>query len=74
MRYPGPNVVSCEVVIRLTWTPLIDAYLPLLTLDHLPDLEDSLQFFSNPIVIRDLNMDLNESRSPQSQQVVDLIV
>ena len=59
MRYPGPNVVSCEVVTRLTWTPLIDAYLPLLTLEHLPDLEDFLQFFIDPIVIRDLNMDLN---------------
>ena len=37
-RYHGPKVVSYKIVIGLTWTPLIGAYLPPSTLEHLPDL------------------------------------
>ena len=31
-RYHGPNVVSCEIVTGLSWTPLVGAYLPPSTL------------------------------------------
>ena len=51
MRYNIPNVVSCDIVTRLTWTPLVGAYLPPLTLEHLPDLEEYLQHFRDPSVL-----------------------
>ena len=72
-HYHGPNVVSCEIVTRLTWTPLAGAYLPPSTLEHLPDLEEALQRFRGPIVLGDLNVELDEARSLQSQQVADLL-
>ena len=37
-RFCRPNVVSCEVVSGRQRTPLIRAYLPLSTLEHLTDL------------------------------------
>ena len=73
MRYHGPNMVSCELINRLTRTPLVGAYLPLSTLDHLPDLEEYLKRFKYPIVLGYLNMDLGETRSPRSHQVADLL-
>ena len=42
MRFHRPNVVICEVVASGKQTPLIIAYFPPSTLDHLPDLEESL--------------------------------
>ena len=72
-RYHSPNVVSCETVTGNTQTPLVVLYLPLLTLEKLPDLEEALQRFRDPIVLRDLNVDLDKARSPQSQQVADLL-
>ena len=36
--YHSSNGVSCVIVTRLTFTPLVGAYLPPLTLEHLPDL------------------------------------
>ena len=71
--YHGPNVVSCEIITGITRTPLVDAYLPPLTLEHLPDLEEALQYFRDPIVLVDLNMYLDEARIPWSQQVKDLL-
>ena len=41
-RYHGPNVVRCKIATGLTWTLLVRAYLPLLTLNHLPDFEKAL--------------------------------
>ena len=67
-------MVSCEIVTGLTRTPLVSAYLPLLTLEHLPDLEKDLQCFRDPIVLRDLNVELDKARSRQSQRVADLLV
>ena len=55
-RHHGPNVVICDIVTGLTRTPLVSAYLPPLTLEHLPDLEESLQRFRYPIVIGYLNV------------------
>ena len=57
-RYHRPNVVICNIVTGLTRTPLIGTYLPLSTLEHLPDLEGALQRFGDHIVLVDLNMDL----------------
>ena len=54
-RYHGPNVVICELITGLTYTPLIGAYLPLSTLEHLPNLEEALRRSRDPIVYRDLN-------------------
>ena len=34
-RFHRPNVVSCKIVTRHIWTPLVGAYLPPLTLEHL---------------------------------------
>ena len=73
MRYHGSNVVSCEFVTGPTQTPRVGAYLPPLMLENLPDLEDALQRFRNPIVLCGLNMDLDKVRSPRSQLVVDLL-
>ena len=73
-RYHGPNVVSCENVTGLTQTPLIGAYLPPLTLEHLPDLEEALRRFRDPIFLRDLTVELDKARIPRSQQVADLLV
>ena len=37
MRFHGPNVVICEVITNRKWTPIIGAYLPPSTLEHLLD-------------------------------------
>ena len=70
MRYHGPNMVSCKIVVRLTWTPLVGAYLPPLTLEHLPDLEEALQHFRDPIFPGGVKLDLNKTRSLCSQSVL----
>ena len=44
-RYHEPNVVRWELVTELIRTPLFYAYLPPSTLEHLPDLEESLKRF-----------------------------
>ena len=67
-------MVSFELVTRLTRTPLVSAYLPLLMLEHLPDLEEVLKRFRDPIVLRDLNVELDEAMRPRSQRVADLLL
>ena len=67
-------MVSCKLVTRLIRTPLVGAYLPPSTLEHLPDLEEALKRFKDPIVLGGLNVDLNKARILRSQQVADLIV
>ena len=44
-RFHGPNVMSCEVVSGGKRTLFVGAYLPLSTLQHLPDLEEALTRF-----------------------------
>ena len=56
MCYYGPNVVICELVTGLTRTLLVGVYIPPSTLKHLPDLEEALKHFKDPIVFGDLNV------------------
>ena len=44
-RFHGPNMVSCEIVTRIKWTPLIRSYLLSANMDHLPDLKEALNDF-----------------------------
>ena len=46
-----------------------------MTLEHLPDFEESLQCFKgmDTIVLGDLNVELDKSRSSRSQRVADLL-
>ena len=72
-RYHETNVVICELVTGLIRTPLVDAYLPLSTLNHMPDLEEALKRFKEPILLEDLSMDLVKVRSLQIQRVAELL-
>ena len=72
-HYHRPNMVSYKLVSGLTWTPLVGAYLPPSTLEHLQDLEETLKSFKDPIILGDLNVELDEARSPRIKQVGDLI-
>ena len=42
-------------------------------MEHLPNLEEALKRFKYPIVLGDLNVDLNKARSPRIQRVADLL-
>ena len=66
-------MVICEIVTGLTRNPLVVTYLPLSMLEHLPNLEEALKRFRDPIFLGDLNMDLNGARKPWGQQVADLL-
>ena len=44
-RFHRPNMVSCEIVTGMQWTPLIRAYLLPANMDHLPDREEVLNGF-----------------------------
>ena len=72
-RYHRPNMVSCELVTRITRNPLVRTYLPLSAIENLPDLEEALKRFKDPIVLGDLNVDLCKVRSPRNQRVEDLL-
>ena len=76
MLFHGLNVVSCEIVTGHTRTPLVDTYLPPSTLEHFPDAKESLQRFKGlyPIVLGDLNVDLDNARRSRSQRVADLLM
>ena len=67
MRFHGTNVVSCELVSGDQQMRIIGAYLPLSTLDHLLDLEESLNRF---LGIADIGRFWN----PQDQQVQYLLM
>ena len=72
-RYHRLNVDIYEIFPGLTQTPLVGAYLHPSTLEHLPDLDESLQLFRDPNFLGGLKVDLNEARSPWIQQVADLL-
>ena len=72
-RYHIPNVLSCKLVTGIILTPLVSAYLPPPSLEHLLDLEEALILFKRPIILGDLNVDLYEARSLWSQLVADLL-
>ena len=69
------NVVSCKVVSGLQRTPLIGYYLPLTTLDQLPDLEDAPNCFPGryTIVIGDLNVVVGRMGNPRYKQEEELL-
>ena len=72
-RYHRLNVVICKIFTGLTRTPPVGVNLKHSMLEQLPDLEEDLQSFREPIVLGDLNVELNgESISP-SQRVSDLL-
>ena len=66
-------MIICEIFPGLTQTPLIGAYLPLSTLEHLPDLDEDLQLFRDPNLLGGLKVDLNEAIIPWIQRVADLL-
>ena len=74
-RFHGPNVVSCEVFRGTSRTPIIGSYLPPTMLDHLPNVEDTLEGFCGQylILMRYLNVDLHESRNPLSHLFSDIL-
>ena len=65
-QFHGTNMVICEIDSGIQRTPLIGDYLPLTTLDHLPDLEEAQNIFLGryPIVLRDLNEDVGRIGNP----------
>ena len=75
MHFHGSNVVSCKIVTRNTRTPLASAYLPTLTLEHLPYFKEALQRFKglDLIVLGYFNVYLENSQSSRSQRVADLL-
>ena len=74
-RFHGTNMVRCDIVTGPTHTPLVGAYLPPLMLEHLPDVKEALQRFKgrDPIVLGDLNVDLDGARISRSQCMADLL-
>ena len=70
-HFHGLNVVRCKVVASKR-TPLIVAYPPYYSLDHLLELSEALTRFryQAPIVAGDLNSDI-QAQKPCSQQVAE---
>ena len=68
-------MVSCEIVTRPTQDPLVDTYLPPLTMEHLPYFNEELQRFKvrDTIVLGDLNVELYNACVLQSQRMADLL-
>ena len=68
-------MVSYKVVDRNQRTPLIGGYLTPLTLEQLTDPEEVLNRFPGrePVVLGDLNVDIDRLRNPWDQQVADLL-
>ena len=60
----------------MAWTPAIGEYLLPTTLDHLPNLEETLEnlWVQDPILMVDLNIDLDDSRNPRSQIVAKILM
>ena len=74
-RFHGPNVVSYEVVRGTSRTPVIGAHLPMITLDHLPDLKEALERYRSQdlILMGNLNMYLDEAQNLRSHLVIDML-
>ena len=65
-------MARCKIVIGLTWTLLVGAYLSPSMLEHLPGLEEAIQQFRDPIVLVYLNLYLDEARILLIQSVLGL--
>ena len=78
MLFHGPIMVSYKVVTvtNRKWSPIISAYLPHSTIEHLLDLEEALSRFQDhiPIVLGDLSADIGQSQNPRIQEVADLLM
>ena len=72
--FHGPNVVICEFITNRKQNPIISAYLPPSTLEHLPEFEETLTLLQEQetIVIGDLRSDIGKPHNLCSQQVADL--
>ena len=70
------SVVICEIIAGVKRTPLIGAYLPPSTLEHLPGIEEALTRFryQDPIATGDLNTDIFQSQNLCRHQVEDLLM
>ena len=75
-RFHGPNMVSCEVISSSKRTPLVGAYLPPYTLEHLPNLYEALSHlqYQEPIVIWYLKDEIGKVQKPCSQKVAGLLM
>ena len=75
MRFHGPNVVICKIVSGGQNTLLVRAYLPLSTLDQLPDLEEALSQLlgKDYIIIGHLNADIGRLWNLLNQHVADFL-
>ena len=74
-RFHRPNVVICNIVTGCTWNPIIGAYLTPLRIDNLPNVEEARQRFKglDPILLDDINVELDEVWSSRSQRMTYLI-
>ena len=75
-RFHMPDVVIYEIFAGRKMIPVIDAYLPASTLEHLQELEEALPRFQyqDPIVLGDLKTNIVKYQNPGSQQVFLIIL
>ena len=75
-RFHGPNVLIWEVINDGKRAAIIGTYLPHSTLEHLPDFEEALTHFQDqdPILLGDINANIDQSQNPHSQQISDLLM
>ena len=73
IRKHGPNVISCELVIGDTRTPLIGAYLPPGDLLTLPFVTEAIDRFpgKTPILMGDLNANIHAENRPRDSEIAD---
>ena len=73
-RFHGPNVVSFILVDGDTRSPIVGAYLPPSSLDHLPDFEDAMERFAlspNVTVLGDFNADIYNLTNIRNQTIAN---
>lgn len=74
-QFHGPNVLSTIYVTGKKRIPIIGAYLPPTTLDHLTDLDMALDRFpdADPMILGDLNVNIHNPATPRSHHVAAFI-
>ena len=74
-RFHGTSLVSCVLVAGNQLMPLIGAYFPPSTLEHLPDLGEAPICFPcrDPVVLGGINADIGCLSNPWYQQVAGLL-
>ena len=73
-RFHGPNVLSCILVQGDSRMPIVGAYLPPSTLDHLPDFEQAMERFSNypnVTVLGDFNANIYDLANLRNQTIAN---